>query len=86
MIIESSSPIEMDNADAYIPQDRRRTLAQGKTLPEATRGAALFADISGFTPLADALIRHYGARRGVDELTRRLNAVYSALIAEVDRF
>ena len=38
---------------AYLPQDRRQALAQGADLPEHTHGAALFADISGFTPLTD---------------------------------
>ena len=42
---------------AYIPQDRRRALTQGITLPERTTGAALFADISGFTSLTEALVR-----------------------------
>jgi class 3 adenylate cyclase/tetratricopeptide (TPR) repeat protein len=49
-------------------------------------GAALLADISGFTPLAEALATSLGAQRGAEELTRRLNDVYGALIAEVDRY
>ena len=36
---------------AYLPMDRRHALADGRALPEHTHGAALFADISGFTPL-----------------------------------
>jgi hypothetical protein len=44
-----------DHPSAYIPGDRRRALAAGGTLPEHVRGAALFADISGFTPLGEAL-------------------------------
>ena len=35
--------------------DRCLALVQGTTLPERTRGTALFADISGFTPLTEAL-------------------------------
>ncbi|RME46814.1 MAG: adenylate/guanylate cyclase domain-containing protein, partial [Caldilineae bacterium] len=71
---------------AYLPMDRRQALAHGATLPDRTRGAALFADISGFTPLTEALVRELGPRRGADELTRQLNHVYDALIAEVHRY
>ena len=76
----------MQPAAAYIARDRRRALAAGASLPEATTGATLFADISGFTPLTTALVRSYGARRGADELTRHLNMVYTALISEVERY
>jgi adenylate cyclase len=69
----------------YIPIDRRHALAQGVTLPERTSGAALFADISGFTPLTEALARALGPR-SAEELTRHLNQVYDALIAEVDHY
>ena len=70
----------------YLPQDRRAALARGETLPDRARGAALFADISGFTPLTEALARALGPRRGAEAISRQLNQVYDALIAEVDRF
>ncbi len=76
----------MDDLSIYLPQDRRLALARGETLPERTSGAALFADISGFTPLTEEITRSLGARRGVEELTVRINSVYDALIGEVDRF
>jgi class 3 adenylate cyclase/predicted ATPase len=66
--------------------DRRQAMARGEPLPERTQGAALFADISGFTPLTEALTRTLGPQRGAEELTRQLNLVYDALIAEVDRY
>jgi len=69
---------------AYIPQDRLRALVNNSSLPDRTSGAALFADISGFTSLTDSLYKSLGSRRGAEELTRQLNAVYSALIAEVE--
>jgi adenylate cyclase len=72
--------------DVYIPQDRRSALARGTTLPEHASGAVLFADVSGFTALTEALDRTLGSRRGAEVLTRQINAVYDALIAEVDRF
>lgn len=71
---------------AYLPQDRLRALARGETLPDRTFGSALFADISGFTPLTEALRDSLGPRRGAEEMTRYLNSLYSELIAEVERF
>ena len=41
----------METPSVYIPMDRRLALARGEPLPDRTHGAALFADISGFTPL-----------------------------------
>lgn len=38
---------------AYLPPDRRRALQTGQQLPDRASGAALFADISGFTPLTE---------------------------------
>lgn len=70
----------METATTYIPMDRRQALARGQTLPERTAGAALFADISGFTPLTEALALELGPKRGAEELTVHLNRVYDALI------
>jgi predicted ATPase/class 3 adenylate cyclase len=76
----------MEVASTYIPLDRRHALARGQSLPEYTTGAALFADISGFTPLTEALARQFGAQRGVEELTHQLELVYTSVIAEVERY
>jgi adenylate cyclase len=81
----NDTPVE-HAASAYIPTDWRQALARGETLPERTSGAALFADISGFTPLTEALTRALGLRPGAEELPRYLNRVYDALIAQVDRY
>jgi len=82
---------EMRRAEAeplcvYLPMDRRQALVRGESLPEKTLGAALFADISGFTPLTVALAQELGLPRGAEELTRLLNQVYGVLIAEVHRY
>jgi len=69
---------------AYLPIDRYYALAQATTLADRTTGAALFADISGFTPLTETLATELGPRRGGEELSRHLNAVYDALIAQVN--
>jgi adenylate cyclase len=66
----------MDQLSVYLPQDRCAALARGESLPEHTRGAALFADISGFTPLTEALDRALGPRRSAEALTRQLNQIY----------
>ena len=76
----------MENLSAYIPNDRRRALAKRKRLPSQTNGAALFADVSGFTPLTEALTNAYGQQRGAEEITSHLNRVYDALIVPIERF
>ena len=76
----------METPSAYIPTDRRRALARGETLPDRAQGSALFADISGFTPLTEALARELGPQRGAEEISRHLNLVYDALIDELDRY
>jgi class 3 adenylate cyclase/tetratricopeptide (TPR) repeat protein len=74
------------NFEAYIPGDRRRALASGIDMPDRVRGAALFADISGFTPLTEALALELGPQRGGEHLTVDLNRVFHALIEELDRY
>lgn len=76
----------MENPIAYIPMDRRHALAYGQTLLDRTHGAALFADISGFTALTEALVHELGAQRGAEELTRYLNLVYDAVIDELHHY
>ncbi|MFN8501242.1 AAA family ATPase [Kouleothrix sp.] len=76
----------METLAAYLPPDRQLALASGAHLADRASGAALFADISGFTPLTSALARELGPQRGAEELTRQLNFVYGALIAEVERY
>lgn len=76
----------MESLHAYIPTDRRIALAKGSDLPDHAAGAALFADISGFTPLTEALVRALGPQRSAEELTRWLNEIYHALLAEVESY
>ncbi|MCB8942827.1 MAG: AAA family ATPase [Ardenticatenaceae bacterium] len=76
----------MRGLSEYLPIDRRLALAQGRELPEGTHGVALFADISGFTPLTAVLAQQLGPQRGAEELARQLNLVYGAIIAEVHQF
>ena len=78
--------VAFDNPEAYLSRDRRRALAEGRELPDRVHGAALFADISGFTPLTEALVAELGPQRGAEELTANLNRVFHAVIAELDRF
>jgi class 3 adenylate cyclase/tetratricopeptide (TPR) repeat protein len=71
---------------AYIPLDRRFALAEGRPLPDQTRGSALFADVSGFTQVSAVLDEELGSQRGAEELTGHLNRVFGALVAEVHRY
>src|SRR5262245_12457016 len=77
---------DCDRPSAYIPGDRRRAMAEGTTLPTRARGAALFADISGFTPLTEALANELGSERASEALTGHLDRVFHAVIAELHRF
>jgi predicted ATPase/class 3 adenylate cyclase len=49
---------------------------------ESFPAAVLFADISGFTPLAEALAQ--SGEEGPEEMTRLLNAYFSRLIAAIE--
>lgn len=66
--------------------DRLHALHEGVELPQRTHGAALFADISGFTQLTEALVLELGPKRGAEELSVHLNHVYDALIDELNRY
>ena len=67
----------------YVPEDRRYASARCETLPERMHGAALYADISGFTLLTEALVQHHGPQRGAEELIFHLDRVYNTLIQEL---
>ncbi|MBA3470877.1 MAG: adenylate/guanylate cyclase domain-containing protein [Herpetosiphonaceae bacterium] len=70
----------------YLPPDRYAAIVQGITLPDRASGAVLFADISGFTALTAALAAQLGMRRGAEEVTRQIDAVYAALIGVLDHY
>jgi predicted ATPase/class 3 adenylate cyclase len=70
----------------YLAADRACALATASELPDRAEGTALFADISGFTPLTDTLARELGQRYGAEELTRYLNTVYDALITAINMY
>ena len=76
----------METPSSYIPTDRRLAMSRDEIVPIEASGTVLFADISGFTPLTEALALAYGPLRGADELTRHLNDVYGALIARVNDY
>lgn len=72
--------------NSFIPMDRRQALVHGRAIPDRASGAALFADISGFTPLTEALAAALSPQRGAEELSALLDQVYTALTAELDRY
>jgi len=77
---------EFENAEAYISGDQRRALAAGRSLPDRVHGSALFADISGFTALTEALAKDLGPQRGAEELTANLNRIFHAVIATLEPY
>ena len=84
--IEEKQSAKAETVAVYIPMDRRQAMAQGKSLPEYVQGAALFADVSGFTMLTESLANELGLQRGAEEIIRHLNRVYSVLVDEVHRY
>ena len=73
----------LDMLAFYIPEDRRQVIARGGVLAKHMRGAALSADISGFTPLTEALVHYHGAQRGAEELTYHLERIYNVLVEQL---
>ncbi len=73
----------MDGIQTFIPIDRIHALARGEELPDRARGAALFADVSGFTALTGALARELGRKRGAEQLLVHVNQVYERLVTPV---
>ena len=76
----------MEAQFVYMPEDRRYAAASGRQLPVTSCGTALFGDISGFTPLADILVKELGNQKGAEELTGQLNAVFDAIISPLHHF
>lgn len=66
--------------------DRRAAFARHTPLPEECGGAALFADISGFTELLDSLSEEHGPGKGAEEVSRTINTVFSTLIDALHRY
>lgn len=73
-------------AVGHIPEEWRYALLRNETLPEKTEGSAMMVDISGFTPLSEALVMVYGQRQGAEELFNLLNSLFDVLIEVVDNF
>lgn len=73
---------------AYVPLCLvRQILAGSAPVPGQVtplEAAVLFADISGFTPMAEALARV--GRQGAEEMTRHLNTTFSATIARITAY
>lgn len=84
--VEEQRAAAGETADLYLPMDRRHALARGEDLPEKTMGTALFADLSGFTPLTAVFAEALGKQRGAEEMARVVKRVFSVLIAEVHRY
>ena len=71
---------------AYLPRDRRAAILHNRDLPDRVLGAALLADLSGFTRLTTALADELGPRRGAEALVGHLDHVFTILISIVHDF
>lgn len=79
---------------AFIPSNIARKLAQGENIilgeEISGTGVALFADIAGFTPMAERLVNLMETtgsegHRGAEELTRIINQAFTVLIRAIHR-
>lgn len=70
----------------FLPVDRLHAFLNEETIPTKGHGSALFADISGFTMLAEALSHELGPERGAEELNSQINYTFVGLIDTVDRY
>ena len=70
----------------FLPVDRLHAILRRETLPHTAEGAALFADISGFSTLAERLAAELGPERGAEELNTQVNYTFVGLIDAVDRY
>ncbi len=68
---------------SYVPIDRRAAVTAGEALPDRSDGAVLFADISGFTPFSEALVRELGSARGAEALSVHLNSMLTSMVEAV---
>ena len=70
---------------AYIARDRVESILDpSRSLAED--GVALIADISGFTPLTEALTRGLSHDRGAEELAIVLDSVFTPLVEQVHAY
>lgn len=73
----------MESPSAYIPLDRRLALLGQNEVADHSTGTVLFADVSDFTALTELFFKELGPKRGVEQLTLQLNAIYGTLIDSV---
>src|SRR5947209_3114697 len=70
----------MINPQRFVALDRAQALATSRPLPTHAAGAALLADLGGFTPLTEAFSAALGPQQGAEAITRLLDRVFAALI------
>lgn len=67
----------------YLPTDRFRAALEQRALPSSTTGAALQADLSGFTRMVKRLVAELGPLQAGEELRARLNPMFEAVAGQV---
>jgi class 3 adenylate cyclase/tetratricopeptide (TPR) repeat protein len=81
---------------AFVPAHVVRAIVSGRPpIPgdvSVSEGAVIFADVAGFTPMAERLARimqgqaHQAEARGAEELNRIINQSFSAMMAVVQQY
>ena len=75
-----------DDPRAYIARDRRQALLEERAMETHVSGAAVFADISGFTPLTEALVEELGPQRGPEELVGHIDRLFTGVIDDLHAY
>ena len=71
---------------SYIPKDRAIALIHQQEFAEEAQGTALFADILGFSTLAEMLRKQLGNRLGAEVLIQHLNQAFDVLIGVIHQY
>lgn len=80
---KSNSEILANAYTAFVPMDRRHAIHNKTPLPEQQYGAAMLADIAGFSALSDLLREIHDSKRAAEELTLYLNRVFTSWIGQI---
>ncbi|HVU04540.1 MAG TPA: adenylate/guanylate cyclase domain-containing protein [Polyangiaceae bacterium] len=70
--------------EPYVAPDRLGALDRGETFPERQEGAALFADVCGFTAYGERLLSELGEREGAERVAAELSRIYATLLPVVE--
>jgi class 3 adenylate cyclase/tetratricopeptide (TPR) repeat protein len=69
-----------------LPMDRLVAMVERRPLPQSSTGSVLTADVSGFSALANRLVRALGPKLGAEALSDCVDPVFEALISQLHAY